>query len=364
MTFLIKGYKSGFKIAAVATRSETVVQLKAEGKTLLDLSNSLFHTWGEPAYPIDIVGDISAIADYDVIEVNEKGVAFVVYSDSSNSNALFITGKCNSNCIMCPNSETLRRTSITHSMSYLTKVIRYIPSDAPNLTITGGEPFLLADGFFVLMEELNACLPHTRFLLLTNGRALANRAFAHAFSTHATDAWRVGIPLHASTAEQHDRISQSAGSFEQTLAGLSFIAAASCEIEIRVVVNRQNYKELEPLAGLLTSEVPRITKVNFIGLEMLGSALTHADEVWVDYRESFQYIRPALDFLIENGIDVGLYNFPLCAVEQPYWGLCERSISDYKIQYEPACENCSVRMACGGIFSSTKRFGHFQVCPM
>ena len=36
--------------------------------------------------------------------------------------------------------------------------------------------------------------------------------------------------------------------------------------------------------------------------------------------------------LIANGINVGLYNFPLCSVPKAYWGLYKKSISEYKIR--------------------------------
>ena len=60
-----------------------------------------------------------------------------------------------------------------------------------------------------------------------------------------------------------------------------------------------------------------------------------------------------LNDLVKNEIDVGIYNYPLCCVDQPYWSLCEKSITDYKVRYLPQCNQCIKKDACGGMFSGT-----------
>ncbi len=322
---------------------------------------------GEEPIPLSFArteNRLEILTDYDVVEIETNGVARVLYAADSNSNALFVTGRCNSNCIMCPNGEAINKSSSIHTPAYIEQIIGYIPTDADYLTITGGEPFLLRYGFFKVMDCLNAHLPQTRLLLLTNGRALANRAFASEFSARATRRWRTAIPLHGSDAALHDTISRSEGSFRQTMAGLRNIAASLSEIEIRIVVSRLNYKSMGAIAQMILRDVPRVTQVNFVGLEMMGNAIQNAETVWLDYRDAFPFMLSAIHLLMERGIDVSLYNFPLCAVDSPYWSLCARSISDYKVRFEDACLNCAVKHVCGGIFSSTSKSGRFCVRPI
>ena len=61
---------------------------------------------------------------------------------------------------------------------------------------------------------------------------------------------------------------------------------------------------------------------------------------------------PGIEMLIANGINVGLYNFPLCSVPKAYWGLYKKSISEYKIRYAPICETCRMKNLFGGVFQS------------
>ena len=58
-----------------------------------------------------------------------------------------------------------------------------------------------------------------------------------------------------------------------------------------------------------------------MAMEMTGNAHKNADTLWVPYRESFQFVKKGIDKLIESGIDVKLYNYPLCTVDRGYWML-------------------------------------------
>ena len=58
------------------------------------------------------VSGTEVLENYDVIEVQETGIVRIVYKDASTDNVLFITNKCNSNCIMCPDADSNRRRDI------------------------------------------------------------------------------------------------------------------------------------------------------------------------------------------------------------------------------------------------------------
>lgn len=71
---------------------------------------------------------------------------------------------------------------------------------------------------------------------------------------------------------------------------------------------------------------------------------------------SFQKAKTAIEILVTSGIDVQLYNFPLCAVEHDYWRLAAKSITEYKIRYMEACDECSVKPICGGFLCLRKGY--------
>ena len=101
-----------------------------------------------------------------------------------------------------------------------------------------------------------------------------------------------------------------------------------------------------------------------MGLEMTGNSAKNKDLVWLPYDEMFNKAENASKFLISNGVDVQIYNFPLCSVSPAYWDICEKSISDYKIEYSVECQKCDLKAICGGVFNSTKRVTNFTGKPI
>jgi hypothetical protein len=100
-----------------------------------------------------------------------------------------------------------------------------------------------------------------------------------------------------------------------------------------------------------------------MGLEMLGNAWHNRERVWVSYSDSAKYMEGAVRYLVTNGVDVGIYNYPLCCVDSGLWPLCKKSITDYKVRYLPVCEDCTKKDACGGMFSGTVRMMDGSIAP-
>ena len=55
---------------------------------------------------------------------------------------LFVTEKCNSNCIMCPMSLDSRKRGLSIAQEDWAGIVDLIPDNPAHITITGGEPFL------------------------------------------------------------------------------------------------------------------------------------------------------------------------------------------------------------------------------
>lgn len=293
--------------------------------------------------------------DDDVLEINEQGVIYDRYTHGLDDCTIYISSCCNSNCIMCPISESERAHDAITPLPELLNFARYIPPAVEHVTITGGEPFLLGQDLFQLLNYLREHLPATRFQLLTNGRVFADRDYAERFAATSPRYMTLGIPIHGSDAERHDTITQSEGSFHQTVLGIRHLLRYGERIEVRFVVSRLNADDITAMAQMIIRDIPDVSSVKIMGLEMLGNAATHQDQVWIGYREAFAASEKAAVLLMQNGIDVEFYNFPLCMVDSQYWGIYRRSISEYKIRYKDECSGCIEKSNCGGFFAGTIR---------
>ena len=367
MIIRIPNYKQGYRIASLAKCEETRRRLAAENLEILSVGGNRVSL-----LPQNIVlAEDAALAarfddcnDYDVFEIDDMGRAYQYYNNESSDNGIMVTGKCNSNCVMCPASEGVRRAGQTMSLTSLLQLAAHIPSDAEHLTITGGEPFMLGEEIFTFFEAVKNKFTRTGFLLLTNGRIFSVARYCNRLKETLPPDTLIGIPLHGCDAATHDAVTQAPGSFDETMAGLKNLLALGFRVELRVVVSRLSAPCLDRMADLILERLPGVCCVKLIGLEMLGSAAANEPRVWLPYPEAFRLAKPAIVKLVLGGVDVGLYNFPLCAVERGFWPICGKSITDYKVRYAEGCGRCGVKDACGGIFAGTIRLAQTDIVPI
>lgn len=310
------------------------------------------------------INNFETLIDYDVIEIINNECVKVLYRDDSEDNAIVVTNQCNSNCIMCPDSDIVRN---CHNNPYIEKLleqVRYTPSDTKFMTITGGEVGLLKDDLVRLLAECKEYLPDTSFLLLTNGRVFANTEYTNKICANLPAKIRFAIPIYANSEQRHDEITRAPGSLKQTITGIKKLLAKNVEIEIRIVVMKKNYKILKDFSNFIIKEIPNVKVVNFMGLEMLGNSLKNKDEVWINFLDVKEYLYEACKELISSGIMVNIYNFPLCNVDKRLYSIASQSITDYKIKYKEECNECKAKDKCGGFFFSTINMKDIKVKPI
>lgn len=356
MRMKLINYKQGNRVVSVAKDDRVKEDLLKSGLDVLFIANGKVIL-----YPIIETIDISeneyakllSCNDYDVCNLWSDGTLYRCYDDSSLDNFFFVTGQCNSNCIMCPSPEFTRKNGESMKSEDLIEIARHIPDDTKHLTITGGEPFMIGKTIFDFIGFLNQKFYNTEFLILTNGRIFSMTKYVELLKKTIPVNTMLGIPLHGSTKDVHDAITQTEGSFSQTIAGLKKLLCERIKIELRLVVNKLNVDDFYNIAKLIVSEFAKIDHVSIMAMEMTGNAFANKKSVWISYRKSFEKIEQSILLLIKNGIDVRLFNFPLCTVKSKYWTLCEKSISYDKIRYNSECNDCVVRDACGGVFAGT-----------
>lgn len=310
------------------------------------------------------VKNCETLIDFDVVEILNRNIIRVLYRDDSNDNAIVVTNQCNSNCIMCPDSDVVRNVRYNSNVEEMIEYIKCIPDDTEHITITGGEPGMLKNDLFKILQECKKDLPETEFLFLSNGRIFSNLEYTNKFKENAPQNIRVAIPIYADNSELHDSITRSKGSFDQSIKGIKNLLDKNIDIEIRVVVTKMNYKYLNDIAKFIVKEIPKIKMVNIMALEMTGNAIRNKDKVWINFDEVNKYLYDACITIIEAGIIVNLYNFPLCNIDKRLYSISHKSISDYKVRYKKECENCNAKENCGGFFNSTINVKEIKVKPM
>lgn len=289
------------------------------------------------------------LADGDVVAVASSGAVRTLYRRNSKNNTLFATDRCNSLCIMC--SQPPLDVDDSGRAAELIRLVELIDPETEELGITGGEPTLLGKG---LLNVIGACrdhLPKTALHVLSNGRRFYYWQYAQALGAVQHRDLMVGVPVYSDIDAQHDYVVQARGSFDETIIGLHNLARAAVPVEIRVVVHSQTYERLCDLAEFIYRNLPFAAHVTFMGLEVIGFAKANASDLWVDPADYAHTLEDAVLMLADAGMNVSIYNHQLCTVPQTIWPYCRSSISDWKREYAPGCDQCTMRERCGGFFA-------------
>lgn len=361
MNFFIKNYGSHPRLVKII-HSQNVDGL--HDKYMVIMPNQVVFTDDNYTVSLNDISKLDMLQDDDIVTIDELGRCYRIFTSQEKDATVFITGHCNSNCIMCPCSDFERKNSDGLDRKSMLEYLELLPRDLEHICITGGEPTLKLDIFMEVMGYMHNNFHNVTTQLLTNGRSLAYENLAVFIDKLKTKNFKVCIPLHAHIPALHDEITQCEGSFKQTDIGIRNLLERDISVELRIVITKFNCKHLYEIAARIVEQYPTVEVVNFVGLETRGNCALNFDKVYLDHQTAFASLKAAVDLLVLSGINVGLYNFPLCTVERKYWDLCKKSISWEKVRYLDECSCCDMKSNCGGFFNTTLSMAKPKASPI
>lgn len=295
--------------------------------------------------------DADVVRPGDVIALTPgNSMVRVLYRRGSDSNLLFMTDRCNSLCLMCsqPPQDVDDRWHIEENL----RLIDLMDPVEENLGISGGEPTLYRDGLLEILAKCKSVLTRKSVHVLSNGRLFRDPSWIEALISidHPQLSW--GIPLYADNARDHDYVVQAHGAFSETLQGLYNLARANQIVEIRVVLSKQTTPRLPELAHYIFRNLPFVRHIALMGIESTGLARKHHEELWIDPLDYQESLVQAIFFLHNRGMQVSIYNLPLCLVPPQLSRFARQSISDWKNLFIDACQQCAAIEHCSGFFKS------------
>jgi His-Xaa-Ser system radical SAM maturase HxsC len=301
------------------------------------------------------VREIDHLRDGDIVVMQPKsGFVRTLHRPDSVHNVLFMTERCNSNCLMC--SQPPKDKDDTEQLTEINlELLRLMPPTVTHLTITGGEPTLLRNRLFRILRALRETLPNTDVHMLTNGRLFAWPAFTQGFVEAVHPRLVLGIPLYSDSSTSHDYIVQAKHAFDQTVMGLHQLARHYVPVEIRVVLHRLTIPRLPQLAEYVYRNFPFVVHVALMGLEPTGYTPRNKDILWIDPVEYQDKLEQSVEILATRGMNVSIYNSQLCLLRPSLWKFARKSISDWKNIYLQECQECKVLEQCGGLFQSAEK---------
>ena len=293
--------------------------------------------------------DVVYLKDGDIVSIEPGGNINIVYEKDSIHNALLVTERCNSSCVMCPQFLATKEDDKTPN---LLKIISLMDKNTPLLGITGGEPTLIGER---LIEILNACkrmLPQTKVVILTNGIRLEYFEYVKRLVMIEHHDLTFDIPLYSDTDTEHNNIVGTNG-FYKTIYGLYNLARFNQKIGIRIVMHKLNYNRLPQLAEFIYHNFPFVYHIAFMQMETQGLARENLEKIWIDPYDYNKQLEEAVFYLFRRAMHVSIYNAQLCILPKSLWKFARKSISSWKNIYLDECNECEQKIHCGGFFSSS-----------
>ena len=291
----------------------------------------------------------------DIVRLHpEARIMRAIYRANSSHNVLFITERCNSRCVMC--SQPPRDVDDGYLIEDLLKAIPLMDKATRFLCITGGEPTLNMEGLLKIIREVKVRLPGTSLHMLSNGRTFQYLHQAKAIASLSHSDLTIGIPLYSDLPSQHDFVVQAKGAFDETILGLMNLARHQQRVEIRVVIHKLTVDRLPEVARFIGRNLPFASHVALMGLEPTGFGKTNLAGLRADPWDYREQLTETVHRLVDDKINVSIYNHPLCLLPSELWKYARKSISDWKNVYLKECQKCEVRDQCCGFFTSAKNF--------
>ncbi len=270
-----------------------------------------------------------------------------------------IWNQCNNGCLMCSNPREFNK-SINSTIYSLDAITNRVKAGHDNLRenyqvidLTGGEPTIHRH-FFEILTLLKKQHPENKIALNTNGRMFAYYDFT---KKHLPYINFIKIAVHGFNPQSHDIITGIKGSFHQTITGIKNILAikksikngALIEVEIRIILTKLNYQNLEEILSFLHQNFSEINRIVLIFPEFEGICRENFHLIGITYQDSSLFIKKAIQNWAKCFKDIRLYHFPLCVLPFKLWPYTWRTLRGNEVVFLERCQKCIYKKYCLGV---------------
>jgi pyruvate-formate lyase-activating enzyme len=272
--------------------------------------------------------------EYDEATLSRK------YLKADNLLILHLTDRCNNRCGFCMVDGIHGRFSFPYDAA-LTLMDTLPPGSKVDLF--GGEP-TMHPRFLDLLQEIRD--RDLKCSVATNARLFAREDFCQAVVERTGRELYVRTSLHGLSAESHDAVTRSKGSFAQTMQGVAHILARGLVCQINIVVTKQTLPDLVAITRFVADN-----GVPMIKFGLIVDAGSCADMV-PTLEETGHVLREAMDLAMEKGLIVTVEKAPLCLVPSHLQHFStERLLGKWPRVFDDAgaCGSCVVRKWCDGL---------------
>jgi MoaA/NifB/PqqE/SkfB family radical SAM enzyme len=213
--------------------------------------------------------------------------------------------QCNNRCRFCVQGDK-RFQHPDRSTDEVKALLEQGRRDADEVVFTGGEVTIRGD-----LPELVRYARELGFRTIqvqTNGRMLSHVPFAACLVEAGVTEF--GPAIHGPSAEVHDALTRSPGSFRQTVKGVRNVKRLGMPVIINSVVTQANYSLLPQMARLFVGL--EVDQFQFAFVHPLGTALANFARIVPRLSAVQPYVLLGLDIGVAAGVRCMTEAIPLC----------------------------------------------------
>lgn len=278
---------------------------------------------------------------------------------------------CDHKCTMCSNSADYKYTLRDYNFETIKRRIdSFLSGDDRNFhrfpdlkddwTITGGEPTLNPD-YFKILKYIREKFPNSKLVQLTHWDRFSNESFTK--DIVSLENYHLVFPIHWYNKETHESIVRKPWSWEELIKWiynvLKYKKYSNQTLELRVIIQGQNYKHLDKIYEFIYKYFPQVDSVVSIMMEFEWQAIDNKNITSVNYNDVYEVNEKVfLEYGEKFWSDrFKLYHFPLCTLKNPkLWKYMWRTLPSHEITFTWKCSACKLSKFCMGIHETYTEF--------
>ncbi len=284
---------------------------------------------------------------------------------------------CNHLCGFCSNPST----PYVHTLETMRELVDdFVRREYFGVILTGGEP--------TLHPELPAITAYARkqglhVRLITNGTRLAEPEFARELAEAGLQLAHVSV--YSVRADVEASLRGAEGTLDRAFQAIESAHRAGIQVNINCVINRLNADHLDENVRYFIEHHPHVRHFVWNNLDpSMGRAEVNQADYLHRLRDFEVSLRRALSLLQASSRTFRVEKVPLCYMADFAWASTEtRKIvkgeerivhfldakqtvrqTDFSHLYAPACDHCSLRTICGGLFDRGSGYDPRELSPV
>ncbi len=284
---------------------------------------------------------------------------------------------CNNHCRFCVQGNK-RNLYGNKTNEEIKKILQEARKDCDSVVFTGGEPTIRED--IIDLVSYAKKLEFEGIQIQTNGRIFCYKEFCNEIISAGASEFSPAI--HGHTAELHDYLTCSKGSFYQTFLGIKNLKGQGRRVITNTVITKSNYRHLPQIAQLLVDL--GVDQYQFAFVHALGGAKENFVSIVPRMTLVEPYVKEGVDIGIKAGISVMTEAIPYCFMQGYEDCIAEKVIPQTKIYdfhevidnftearqkqgkvKNPQCQLCSYYQVCEGPWKEyPEKFGWEEFNPV